>query len=53
MGSATGLLKELGDFEVDLFLGDSRAERVPVSKERWSRSDAHNCHPVRSHRTYS
>src|SRR5262249_21360133 len=35
MGSATGLLlKELGDFEVDLFLGDSQPERAQAAA-RW------------------
>lgn len=35
MGSATGLLlKELGDFEVDLFLGDSRREQAQAAV-RW------------------
>jgi saccharopine dehydrogenase-like NADP-dependent oxidoreductase len=35
MGSATGLLlKELGDFEVDLFLGDSQQERAQAAA-RW------------------
>jgi saccharopine dehydrogenase-like NADP-dependent oxidoreductase len=35
MGSATGLLlKELGDFEVDLFLGDSREDRAQAAA-RW------------------
>jgi saccharopine dehydrogenase-like NADP-dependent oxidoreductase len=35
MGSATGLLlKELGDFEVDLFLGDSQVDRAHTAA-RW------------------
>ena len=35
MGSATGLLlKELGDFEVDLFLGDTREDRAQAAA-RW------------------
>ncbi|HEX7180869.1 MAG TPA: saccharopine dehydrogenase C-terminal domain-containing protein [Thermoanaerobaculia bacterium] len=37
MGSATGLiLKELGDFEADLFLGDSKADRAQAAVQ-WIR----------------
>jgi len=46
MGSATGLLlKELGDFEVDLFLGDSRAERAQTAA-RWIAEGATQPGPV-------